>query len=151
MYESVDESAVQRPRIWPAILAFILVPPVGLVSFYFYKCAHDHIDSRRLGCIDSGYHGQVDRGRWFVVHPEKSFKYFPGAERGFYTSVKVAIAIFSTFFGYYPYTKLYHIHFINLVESNSIINGTGRALADQSMRISLCSRSVATDIGYVGP
>ena len=142
MYESVDESAVQRPRIWPAILAFILVPPVGLVSFYFYKCAHDHIDSRRLGYIDPGFlsQGAVDRGRRFVVNPEKSFKYFPGAERGFYTSVKVAIAIFSSFVGYYPH--LYIQSWI-ITWHSTIINGTGRVLTDQLIMGPHCGRSAA--------
>ena len=85
MYESVDESAVQRPRIWPAILAFILVPPVGLVSFYFYKCAHDHIDSRRLGYIDPGFlsQGAVDRGRRFVVESREKFQIFSWSRKGF--------------------------------------------------------------------
>ena len=48
--KQIDESTIQRPRIWPAFLAFILFPPVGLVSFILYKNAIDHIKYRRLRC-----------------------------------------------------------------------------------------------------
>merc|ERR1711990_1434578 len=48
-YSEIDESTIQRPRIWPAFLAFILFPPVGFISFLLYKNAIDHIKYRRHG------------------------------------------------------------------------------------------------------
>ena len=48
LMKEIDESTIQRPRIWPAFLAFILFPPVGFVSFLLYKNAIDHIKYRRL-------------------------------------------------------------------------------------------------------
>ena len=48
LMKEIEESTIQRPRIWPAFLAFILFPPVGFVSFLLYKNAIDHIKYRRL-------------------------------------------------------------------------------------------------------
>merc|ERR1711953_1430549 len=93
-YSEIDESTIQRPRIWPAFLAFILFPPVGFISFLLYKNAIDHIKYRR-------------------------FDRFPEAETGFYNSVKISIALFSTIVGSYPYS-----HIQNWLSTNSTMNGT---------------------------
>ena len=47
--KEIDESTIQRPRIWPAFLAFILFPPIGFISFLLYKNTIDHIKYRRHG------------------------------------------------------------------------------------------------------
>jgi len=52
---------------------------------------------------------------------EKRFDRFPEAEAGFYNSVKIAIALFSTIVGSYPYS-----HIQNWLSTNSTINGTGQ-------------------------
>ena len=57
---------------------------------------------------------------------EKRFDRFPEAEAGFYNSVKIAIALFSTIVGSYPYS-----HIQNWLSTNSTMNGTGQGLRNR--------------------
>ena len=61
-----------------------------------------------------------------ISDPEKRFEQFPAAEAGFYNSVKIAIALFSTIVGYYP-----HSHIQNWLSTNSTINGTGQGFSNK--------------------
>ena len=60
------------------------------------------------------------------LDPEKRFDRFPEAESGFYNSVKIAIALFSTIVGSYP-----HSYIQNWLSTNSTINGTGQGLLNK--------------------
>ena len=73
--------------------------------------------------------GRQDRpGRLYLKFsdPKKRFDRFPEAETGFYNSVKIAIALFSTIVGSYPYS-----HIQNWLSTNSTMNGTGQGLRNR--------------------